>query len=131
MSLLHSVRQAFSPPAPTRSFTTAAREAGALVRRVPRTQTVDTGRIVGSVSRAHELRRDFRPPRRQRRRSDNQRYESIVKAMKRGRELPVIELYQLGEEYYVVDGHHRVAAALTVGQLAMDAHVTEFLPAAW
>ena len=41
-------------------------------------ETVDTTRIVGSVSRAHELRRDFRPPRQQRRRSDNERYQSIV-----------------------------------------------------
>jgi len=92
---------------------------------------VDTTRIVGSVSRAHELRRDFRPPRQQRRRSDNERYQSIVRAMNRGRELPLIELYRLGDEYYVVDGHHRVAAALTVGQLQMDAQVVEFLPSGY
>ncbi|HET6318472.1 MAG TPA: ParB N-terminal domain-containing protein [Chloroflexota bacterium] len=95
-------------------------------RHLPRVETVDTQRIIGSVSRAHEVRRDFRPPRRSRRRSDNQRYDSIVRAMQRGRELPPIELYRLGDDYYVVDGHHRVAAALEVGQLAMDAQVVEF-----
>ena len=135
MSLLRTVRTALSrrdgSRQPTRSFTDEARRAGAVHRRLPRTETVDTTRIVGSVSRAHELRRDFRPPRQQRRRSDNERYQSIVRAMNRGRELPLIELYRLGDEYYVVDGHHRVAAALTVGQLQMDAQVVEFLPSGY
>ena len=38
--------------------------------------------------------------------------------------MPPVELYRLGNGYYVVDGHHRIAAALAVGQLAIDAHVT-------
>jgi hypothetical protein len=45
-----------------------------------------------------------------------------------GRALPPVELYRLGDGYYVLDGHHRVAAALAVGQLALDARVTEFAP---
>ncbi len=129
---LHKVRDVFSRADGTRqharSFTDEQRRAGAVHQRMARTETVQTQQIVGSVSRAHELRRDFRPPRNQRRRNDNERFERIVRAMKRGHELPLIELYRLGDEYYVVDGHHRVAAALTVGQLAMDAHVVEFMP---
>jgi hypothetical protein len=131
MSLLHTVRSVFGQAggsaARARSFTDEAKRAGAVRRRLPRLETVDTQCIVGSVSRAHEVTRDFRPVRRARRRSDTQRYESIVRAMQRGRELPPIELYRLGDDYFVLDGHHRVAAALTVGQLAMDAHVLEFV----
>jgi hypothetical protein len=42
--------------------------------------------------------------------------------------LPAIEVYQLGNEYYVLDGNHRVAAARSVGQLEIDAVVTAFQP---
>src|SRR6266545_2809752 len=47
-----------------------------------------------------------------------------------GAELPPIDVYKLGFGYYVLDGHHRLAAALHNGQLEIDASVTEFLPAA-
>jgi hypothetical protein len=111
----------------TRSFTDDARRLGAVPARQPRLETVDVERIVGSVGRAHELGRDFRPPKGQRRTSDNARFAFIVRALRTDRELPAVELYRLGDAYYVVDGHHRIAAALAVGQLAVDAHVTEYM----
>src|ERR687886_2350641 len=45
--------------------------------------------------------------------------------MRAGQALPPIEVYALGEEYYVVDGHHRVAAARALGYLYLDALVHE------
>jgi hypothetical protein len=45
-------------------------------------------------------------------------------------EMPPIEVYKLGFGYYVLDGHHRLAAALENGQVEIDAYVTEFVPAA-
>jgi ParB-like chromosome segregation protein Spo0J len=42
--------------------------------------------------------------------------------------LPAIEVYQLGERYYVLDGNHRVAAARWQEQLEIDAVVTAFTP---
>jgi hypothetical protein len=39
-------------------------------------------------------------------------------------------LYKLGFGYYVLDGHHRVAAARLLGQVEIDANVTEFVPMA-
>ena len=112
----------------TRSFTDDARRVGAVPARQPRFESVDTERIIGSVGRAHELARDFRPPRRRRRVPDNERFAFAVGALRTGRALPPVELYRLGDGYYVLDGHHRVAAALAVGQLALDARVTEFAP---
>jgi hypothetical protein len=44
--------------------------------------------------------------------------------------MPAIEVYKLGFGYYVVDGHHRVAAALEGGQMEIDAHVIEYVPVA-
>jgi hypothetical protein len=127
-SLLHLFSR--RRPNRTRSFTEDARRLGAVPARLPRLETVDVERIVGSVGRAHELGRDFRPPRRQRRQSDNERFAFIVRALRTGRQLPAVELYRLGDEYYVVDGHHRIAAVLAVGQLAVDAHVTEYVATA-
>jgi ParB-like chromosome segregation protein Spo0J len=48
--------------------------------------------------------------------------------MERGRGLPPVELYKLGATYYVLDGHHRVAAARLNGQLEIDAYVAEYVP---
>jgi hypothetical protein len=41
--------------------------------------------------------------------------------------LPSVQLHKLGPAYYVLDGHHRVAAAHELGQLEIDAEVTEFV----
>jgi ParB-like chromosome segregation protein Spo0J len=36
-------------------------------------------------------------------------------------------LYRIGHEYYIADGHHRVAAARIAGQQDVDAEVVAFL----
>ena len=38
-----------------------------------------------------------------------QRFERISAAVRRGEDLPAIDVYQVGEAYFVRDGHHRVA----------------------
>jgi hypothetical protein len=50
--------------------------------------------------------------------------------MQCGKSLPAVDLYQLGFGYYVVDGHHRVAAARQLGQLEIEANVVEFVSSA-
>lgn len=112
------------------SFSAAAERSGPLVRCPSRLQTVEVARIVGSVDRASELRADFRPARSARRGGDDQRFERVRNAMECGKHLPAIQLYQLGYGYYVVDGHHRVAAARQLGQLEIEAHVVEFVSTA-
>jgi ParB-like chromosome segregation protein Spo0J len=39
--------------------------------------------------------------------------------------LPPVQLVRAGGEYWVVDGHNRVALARQVGQLWIDADITE------
>jgi hypothetical protein len=57
--------------------------------------------------------------------------------MQRGLPLPPVELYKIKgprdqkgaapvSEYYVVDGHHRVAMARKLGQAFLDARVVEY-----
>lgn len=83
---------------------------------------VPIDQIVGTVGRASDLGTDFRPmvP------GGGYRFRCIRTLMQDGAALPPIELYKLDDRYYVVDGHHRVAAARSLGQRFMDAVVTEF-----
>jgi nucleotide-binding universal stress UspA family protein len=111
---------------PLLSFDRAARRAGALQRRLPQLQSVEVARIVGSVGRVAELGADFRPVGRARRGSDDQRLERLRVAMARQQHVPPVDLYQLGFGYYVLDGHHRVAAARLLGQVEIDANVVRF-----
>jgi len=113
-----------------RSFNEAAERIGPLARSLPRVEVVDVARIVGSVGRARELDADFRPPRNARRRGDEDRLQRVYNALESGKGLPPVDLYKLGSGYYVLDGHHRVAAALMIGQAAIDAVVVEHLLAA-
>lgn len=115
-------------PMPLRSFADDAARAGPLRRRSLGLRTVEVGRIIGTVGRAHELGPDFRPLRR--RKSDEERFNRIKKVLESGENLPPIELYRLGFGYYVLDGHHRVALAKEMDGVEIDAEVTEFIPLA-
>ena len=109
-----------------KSFEAARRCAGALNRRPGRVVPIEVRRVVGSVD---EVKRAALTPRFLPRWAGTQapRYRSVLAAMQAGLALPAIEVYALGEEYYVMDGHHRVAAARALGQLYLDALVHEFL----
>ncbi len=113
-------------PGYVRNFREDASIAGTLAPKPLGLRTVDLARIVGSVGRAQELALDFRPV--HRRRGDEQRFQGISDALRRGETLPPVELYKLGYNYYVLDGNHRVAAAKHLGQVDIDADVTEFIP---
>jgi nucleotide-binding universal stress UspA family protein len=109
-----------------RSFDEDAQRAGALTRRPLGLRTVEMSRIVGSVGRARDFGPDFRPLHPSK--SYTSRYQRIKDALAHGIALPPVELYRLGFGYYVLDGHHRVAAGLESGQLEIEGNVTEFLP---
>lgn len=53
------------------------------------------------------------------------RWQRIRRAVDRLEVLPPVELVKFGDRYWVVDGHNRIAAALRVGQVGVDADVTE------
>lgn len=87
---------------------------------------VPVAQIVGSVGRCQELDERFQPLKLTRLRL--QRLEKIRRLAAEGAILPPVELYKLKDEYFVVDGHHRVAVARENRQGEIDAHVIEFLP---
>jgi hypothetical protein len=99
-------------------------ERGRVLRRYDRgLRTVPVEQIVGSVSKAASMDRRFRyksgaVDRRLKRVRDANRFALGV--------LPPVDLYAINDEYYVVDGHHRVAVALENDQIEIDAYVTAY-----
>jgi hypothetical protein len=84
-------------------------------------QVVPLDAIVGTVGRAVDFDRDFRPTSARLR----SRWERIAAAQRRGEALPPISLYKVGDLYFVRDGHHRVSVAKSQGRDDIDAYVTE------
>jgi len=79
--------------------------------------------IVGSVGRYSDFTRTFLP----RLDSDKERWADVKNAMVKSRNsLPAIEVYQIGEAYFVVDGNHRVSIARQQGREHIEAYVTEY-----
>jgi hypothetical protein len=76
-------------------------------------------RIVGSVDRSADFRRDFKPQRR----LSRGRLASLRDAFPDG-VMPAIDVFEVGGAYFVEDGHHRVALARERGADYIDAEVT-------
>lgn len=71
---------------------------------------------------------DFRPLPALRGNDWEARYQRILRAMDRLETLPPVDLVKFNDDYWIVDGHNRVAAALQKGQMALDAEVVELRP---
>ena len=84
-------------------------------------RTVEVERIVGSVGRYKDFDRSFLP----RKMSMGQRWSRVDSAYHQGVELPAVSLYKVGDEYFVVDGNHRVSVAKYHNVVAIDAEVVE------
>jgi hypothetical protein len=84
-------------------------------------QTVPLANIVGSQGRYADFDRHFLPLSSHERR----RWESVDRAYYRDINLPAVDLYKLGEIYFVADGNHRVSVARRRGQIDIDARVVE------
>ncbi len=88
-------------------------------------RVVEVDRIVGSVGRQNDFDRSFMPLRA----SVGQRWKRIDLAYLRSEDLPPVELYKIGDDYFVEDGNHRVSVARYHGTPTLEAVVTEFRPA--
>jgi hypothetical protein len=84
-------------------------------------QVVPLDAIVGTIDRAVDFDRGFRPTSARLR----SRWERIAAAQRRGEALPPVSLYKVGDLYFVRDGHHRVSVAKSLGRTDIDAYVTE------
>lgn len=86
--------------------------------------SVPLEQIVGSVGRYHDFDSQFKikdhmPP---------ERFINVKNAMMEGKSLPPVKLYKIKDEYYVLDGNHRISAAKELGRSDIMAEIVEFIP---
>ena len=81
--------------------------------------SVSIDNIIGSEGRSADFDCLFRPL------SDHgcQRWHRIFEARLCGYPLPPVDLIQVGQGYFVRDGHHRISVARALGRAAIDATV--------
>jgi hypothetical protein len=83
---------------------------------------IEIDKIIGSLGRYFDFTETLLPKR------DilTTRYERIKKIMTEGGSLPPIQVYQILDNYFIIDGHHRVAVAKNeLNAKYIDADVTE------
>lgn len=94
-------------------------------RRYVGVRAIPVNAVVGTDSRGRDFDRRFLP----RRPDIGLRWRRVEDAFPEG-DFPPIVVYRLGEAYFVIDGHHRVAIARQRRMDTIDADVTE-LRARW
>ncbi len=85
---------------------------------------VPLDRITGSVDRYQDFDERFRI----KKHIPSDRIENIRTAIRKGKRLPPVLLFQIEDEYYVLDGNHRVAVAKEFGHNTISAKIVEFIP---
>jgi hypothetical protein len=83
---------------------------------------VELARIVGTLDRGGEFSRVFLP----RDPALRERWERMRRLAEGPQGFAPVELYQVGDLYFVVDGHHRVSVARALGAKTIEAQVREF-----
>jgi hypothetical protein len=83
-------------------------------------RTVPIRQIRGSEGRCHDFDCDFNPLQSH----TAHRWKSIVAAREQDKPLPPVTLIQVGDAFFVRDGHHRISVARAFGQQEIEAEVT-------
>lgn len=84
-------------------------------------QQIPLDRIVGSVGKYQEFSRSFLP----RLTRNKERWKGVFVGALDVQGLPPIDVYQVGEVYFVIDGNHRVSVARQLGATTIEAYVTK------
>jgi ParB-like nuclease domain len=105
-----------------RSIDPMLRAAGFEGRSFAGVHEIPVQRIVGSAApdfKSGDFDPGFLPINRRMR----DRWTRIYQAMVEGDELPPIDVYKVDDNYYVIDGHHRVSVARDLGRPVINARV--------
>jgi len=90
---------------------------GLINQRYRGVQPVPLDQIIGSLGRSNDFDRVFLPTQRH----SQRKWISVDSAHMEGVTLPPVQLYKVGDAYFVVDGHHRVSVARQKEQAFIDA----------
>jgi nucleotide-binding universal stress UspA family protein len=107
-------------PAPLLSYDDVRRRLHAVESPARYLEDVPLDAIVGSVGRTVDFTREFLP----RTDADKARWVGVKVAMTGLTGTPPVELYRIGEAYFVRDGNHRVSVARQLGARFIQAYVT-------
>ena len=88
-------------------------------RATSRIVTIPISQIKGSLGRSDDFDGSFNPLHE----SSRSRWVSILTAIRSNIPIPPVELVQVGEAYYVQDGHHRISVARSLEQEAIEARI--------
>jgi nucleotide-binding universal stress UspA family protein len=102
------------------SYDDVRRRLHAVESALPVLEDVPLDAIVGSVGRYADFTRGFLP----KVDSDRERWVGVRVAMSGQGGTPPVELYRIGEAYFVRDGNHRVSVARQLGAPTIQAYVT-------
>jgi nucleotide-binding universal stress UspA family protein len=103
------------------SFEDVRRKLKAKVSARRRLKDIPLDAIVGSVGRYTDFNRQFLP----RHNSAESRWVNVKAAMEGPAGVPPIEVYQLGNAYFVLDGNHRISVLRHMDASHVQAYVTE------
>jgi uncharacterized ParB-like nuclease family protein len=105
-----------------RSIEPMLKAAGLEGRAYGGTYEIPVNRIIGSA--APDVKSgDFDPAFLPINRRMRERWTRIYQAMVEGDELPPIDVYKVDDNFYVIDGHHRVSVARNLGRPTINARV--------
>lgn len=102
-------------------------QAGRAPRRRLGLRSVPLDQVTGTMRYPSQNTADFLPLPRLRGENWRARWQRITRAMDNLVTLPPVDLVQVGDEYFVADGHNRVAAARQAGGVEVDADVTQLV----
>lgn len=87
---------------------------------------VPVEKIRGSINRGNDFDADFHPLQEY----TKDRWVNIALAYSSDQALPPVDLVEVGDVYFVNDGHHRISVAKMLGQREIEAEVTVWRTAA-
>lgn len=105
---------------PLLSFDEVRQRLHAVESAASRLEDVPLDAIVGSVGRYQDFTREFLPLFD----ADRNRWVDVKLAMTGQAGVPPVDLYRIGDAYFVKDGNHRVSVARQLGAKSIHAYVT-------
>ncbi len=103
------------------SYEEVRQQLQAVEKSPQRLKDIPLDAVVGSVGRYHDFTRKYLP----KASIDEKRWARVMASSQDLSGLPPIEVYQIGEVYFVKDGNHRVSVARQMGNETIQAYVTE------
>ncbi len=119
-----TLRKQANAPLDIKSFSEVQKKEAAFDARDRGIRTVPMCRIVGSVGRYQDFDSRFRF----KHSMPSERLQRITEAMREGRKIGPVKLYQIKDDYYVLDGNHRISAAKQLNHDEILAQIFEFIP---